>query len=195
MTRSDLEVVYKSSDLDPLFMSQEQNDKNSFLDAPVGAYPPRKPFDIYTHNLKKDDSYILKRGSKGRATIAIATDEANIVDMFLDTDFQGEGIVKEIITNLYIDIKDSFFSIENISLASLNSGIIAWHKMGFDFYNLADRQIVRTALSKALGRKVNIKNITKAEFEEHELESVIKAAFAAEENATGNTPMYREIVR
>jgi hypothetical protein len=195
MTQTEIESVYTKSDLEPLFLSSEQNYKNSFLDAPSGEYPPQKPFSIYTHNLKKDGSYILKRVENGRATIAVADDEANIVDIFLDTDFQGNGIVEEIVTNLYIDIKDEFINIKNISLASLSSGIIAWHKMGFEFYNLADKKAVRTALSNALGRRVNIKDVTKDEFEEYNLSDVIQQAFKSMKPARGNIPMYREIVR
>lgn len=193
MTNADIENIYRLSNIDPTLISQQQSEKNSFLDAPVGEYPPRKPFECYTHNLKKDNNYILKHGENGRATLAVASDEANIVDMFLDPDFQTQGIVKNVVTNLYVDIKDNFFTIKNLSLASLSSGIIAWHKMGFDFYNLADRQIVRTALSNALERKVNIKDVTKEEFEEHNLSDVIKDAL--ELNQRGNIPMYREIIR
>lgn len=193
MTNADIENIYRASHIDPILISQHQSEKNSFLDAPAGAYPPRKPFDFYTHNLKKGDDYILKHQENGRATLAIANDEANIVDMFLESEFQGEGIAKSIVTNLYVDIKDNFFTIKHLSLASLSSGIIAWHKMGFDFYNLADRQIVRTALSNALRRRVNIKDVTKEEFEEHNLSDVIKDALALHQR--GSIPMYREIIR
>jgi len=193
MRNTDIENIYKASNVDPTLISQYQSEKNSFLDAPAGEYPPRKPFELYTHNLKKGDDYILKHKENGRAILAIANDEANIVDMFLDTEFQGEGIVKSIVTNLYVDIKDNFFTIKNLSLASLSSGIIAWHKMGFDFYNIADKHIVKTALSNALERRVNIKDITKEEFEEHNLSDVIKDALNL--NQRGNIPMYREIIR
>lgn len=193
MNKNDIEDIYNKSGLVSLFLSQQSESKNSFLDAPAGAYPPRKEFDFYTHNLKKDDKFILKHGINGRATLAIASDEANIVDIFLDPAFQNEGIVKNVVTNLYIDIKDTFLNVKNLSLSSLSSGIIAWHKMGFEFYNLADRQIVRTALSKALSRKVKIKDITKDEFEKHNLEKVLKDALKL--NQSGNIPMYREIKR
>ena len=191
MMRADIERVYKKSGLESLYISQKENERHSFLDAPVGSYPPRKLFDCYEYNLKKDGYYILKYAETARAVIAVASDEATIVDIFLDPHFQGKKITSDIVRNLYIDIKDNFFDIKNISLASLSSGIIPWHKMGFDFYNLSDRQSLRTALSKALGRRVDLKNITKDEFIEHNLEAVIDETFADK----GNIPMYMEIIR
>lgn len=202
MTKDEVEALYTSSGLSSFFISEESRNYSSFLDAPPTAFPPRKEFDFFTHNLKKDGAYILKNFEKGRATLAFSRDEAHIVDMFLHKDSQGDGTVRQIVSNLYVDLKDNYIQVKNISLSSLSSGIIPWHKMGFSFYNHLDRQIVRTAISKAIGKIVNVKDVSKDDFVKYQLPQVIESAFIATRTnkpemklSSGNIPMYMEVIR
>lgn len=161
MYRSLIENVYNSSDIEHRLISENTEYLSSFVKVPPNTYPPRMDFEVFTHNLKKGDTYILKFGNAGRAVFAINDKEIKIVDIFLQEQFQGQSILKGIINAIKYFIKD-YPTIEFITLNSLATGIIAWHKIGFEFYNNLDRISIIQLLSVHLGYRVKLEELAKS---------------------------------
>ena len=161
-----VELSYKTENLEPILISETPENLNCFIEAnSVGAYPPRFDFEIFQHNLKKNNLYVLKWGADGVAKIAVRNRELRIIDMFLDTTFQKQSILKGMLNTIKKEVIKEYTTVKYITLSSLPSGIVAWHKMGFEFYNILDKVKVRNALSEHLGYRVDLKSITKDELE------------------------------
>ncbi|MEZ4694413.1 MAG: hypothetical protein R2837_10615 [Aliarcobacter sp.] len=173
MSRSLIESAYSINNIEHIYLRDNSEQLNSFVDVEPGNYPPRMDFEVYTHNLKKDDVFILKFDDGGRATFAVNNKEVKIIDIFLKNDFQGQSILKNIVAALRVYISKDYPTVKFITLNSLNTGIIAWHKMNFEFYNKLDKMGIRNVLSNHLQRKVDLKDLTKDEIENNNCYEVL----------------------
>jgi len=187
MYKNLIENVYNFNDIDYNLLTNTNEELNSFVKVLPGVYPPRMNFNMLTHNLKKDNIYILKFVDKGRATFAINNKEVKIIDIFIDADYQGQSIVKDIVKFIKLEIMREYPTIEFITLNSLNTGIIAWHKIGFEFYNRLDKMGIKKIISEHLKEKIDLKDLTKDIVESNDCYQLL------EDNNFSGIPMYLRI--
>lgn len=183
--KSLIEDAYEASGLEQIFIDKKEEGLNCFIKVSNDVYPPRYEFEIYEHNLKKDNIFILKFGEKGRAVMAISADELRIIDIFLAENWQNKKILSGLIIEMKKKVAKDFKDIKYITLASIGSGVVAWHKIGFEFYTKKHEKLVRTILSKKLRRVGEIKSFTKEELESNDCYKELEFL--------GNIPMYMEI--
>lgn len=53
MSRSLIESAYSINNIEHIYLRDNSEQLNSFVDVEPGNYPPRMDFEVYTHNLKK----------------------------------------------------------------------------------------------------------------------------------------------
>lgn len=173
MYKNFIEETYNINNIEFNLLDSSEENMPSFIKVEPGEYPPRYEFEKYSHNLKKENIYILKFEGEGRATFAINKKEVKIIDMFLKDDFQGKSILKNILTTIRAFIMQDHPLVEFITLNSLPSGIIAWHKMGFEFYNKLDRISIKSILSSHLQEKVDLLNLSKKHVEDSDCYKIL----------------------
>lgn len=187
MYKNLVEQSYSDSGIGYIYRAESEQELNCFVKSPPLAYPPKFSFEVYEHTLKKDDEFILKFGDGGRAVVAVRDDEFRIIDMFLSSEYQNKGILKAFIREIKVKIFSEYPTIRYVTLSAISSGIIAWHKIGFEFYVIAHKNRVRAILSKAVGRIDEVANFSKEEIEE-------SSGYEALEVLSG-VPMYMEVKR
>ena len=153
----------------------------------IKEHPERLEFITYKFKgIQKNKKYILKFKSNS-LVFSINNEILKIVDVFIDKNFQQKGIIKELLNYLKYFIQKEYPSIEFISLKSLPSGVIAWHKIGFEFFYKKHRLQVKTILTKILKKKIDLKTISKKEIEEINFYDIL------EKEIIGYIPMYLRI--
>jgi len=174
-------ITYESYD-------RRDEELNCFLKTQpdTNEYPERLHFETYMFkNVKKEEEYILK--IKDDFLIFSINDKiVRIVDIFIKDTYQQKGIAKELINNLKYFIEKEFPNIEFITLYSLGSGVIAWYKIGFEFYNPKQRLLIKTLLVKILNKKTDLKSVSKKEIEQTNFYELI-------EQNIGYIPMYLKV--
>lgn len=108
------------------------------------------------------------------------------MDIFIKNYYQQKGITKELIYNLRYFIEKEYPSIKFITLFSLPTGVIAWYKIGFDFYHPKHKLQIKTLLAKILNKKIDIKSVSKKEIEETNFYNIV-------EEKIGYIPMYLKV--
>ena len=126
MSISLIENAYNINNVEHTYISGNNEQLNSFVNFDPGQYPPRMDFEICTHNLKKNDVYILKFDDGGRASFAVNNKEVKIIDIFLKDDFQGQSILKKIVNSIRACILTDHPTVEFITLNSLHTGIVLY---------------------------------------------------------------------
>ena len=124
-------------------------------------------------DVKKENQYILKH-TGDFLVFSINNKIVRISHISIKNSYQQKGIAKELIHNLKYFIEKEYPTIESFTLYSLATGVIAWHKIGFEFFNTKDKLLVKTILSKLLGKNVNLKKISKEEIEETNFYDIVK---------------------
>jgi len=165
--------------------NKREEELNCFLKTQPNTdeYPKRLQFETYIfESVKKENQYILKR-KEDFLIFSTNNKIVRIVDIFIKNSHQQKGIAKELIHNLRYFIEKEYPFIEFITLFSLPTGVIAWYKIGFDFYHPKYRLQIKTILAKILNKKVDIKSVSKKEIEETNFYDIVKEKI-------GYIPMY-----
>ena len=152
-----LNDIYLASgkDLSIDILKSDTYELNCFIKSErIGSYPPRISFVHKWHSIKQDHKSILKQSS--RALFCFNDEIMYISDLFLDKEYQSKGITKSIVLSSIYSIEKDFPSIKYITLKSLSSGILPWHKIGFDFYQIKDKIRIEELLEDYL---IDIKEI------------------------------------
>ena len=141
--------------------NREFYDLNCFVKSEtIGGYPLRIFFEHIWHNIGQNGVSILKNNTK--ALFCFHDEIIYISDIFLDSSYQNKGIVKSIILSIKSIIKTEHKRVKYISLKSLSSGIVAWYKMGFEFYQLKDKMKVQELLEDYL---IDVKRINESDID------------------------------
>ena len=167
---------------------KREEELNCFLKTQqdTDEYPERLHFNIYTFkDVKKDNKYILKY-KDSRLIFSINDKIVKIIDIFIHNTYQQKGIAKELVYNLKYFIEKEYPSIEFITLSSLPTGVIAWYKIGFDFYHPKHKLQIKTILAKILNKKIDIKSVSKQEVEETNFYDIVWEKI-------GYIPMYLKV--
>ena len=155
---------------------RREEELNCFLKTQpdIDEYPERLQFKTYMFkDVKKEDKYILKY-KENFLIFSINNKVVRIVDIFLADSHQQKGIAKELIQNLRYFIEKEYPSIEFITLYSLETGVIAWYKIGFDFFHPKHKLQIKTILANILNKKIDIKSVSKKEIEETDFYDIVE---------------------
>lgn len=140
----------------------------------TNEYPERLLFETHKFkDVKKEKHYILKH-TGDFLVFSINNKIVRISHISIKNSYQQKGIAKELIHNLKYFIEKEYPTIESFTLYSLATGVIAWHKIGFEFFNTKDKLLVKTILSKLLGKNVNLKKISKEEIESTQFYDILE---------------------
>ena len=155
--------VYKKTNIEYESVDTKCEELNCFIKVPPNTYPPKIDFEIYYYKgVKQKNIYILKFDKEGKICFSINNKILRITDIFIKPQMQNKGIMSKILSHLVYFIKNEYPTINYITLKSLASGIIAWYKLGFEFYNKTDKIIIKNILSLMINIKIkDLKEISK----------------------------------